>query len=362
MRSAILIIVALVGLAVAFGWPGAGQHDTQPAARAVVVREPIASTIPVTGTVTSRVQVDISAPLAGRLVAVHAHTGGHVQQGQALAELDDREARALHAKASALVNLRERELALAQSTVDRLSRSARAGFISPQQLDDARTQRDVATAQLGVARADLQLAQTRLEDLVIRAPATGLVSESNARVGEWTGRIDATAIFNPKVLFRIIDPTALVVVAHIDEADLADVAPGQRVVIDSEGLRRTGLEGRVSVISPVMHEHNGRRVARVQVEPRPGPPHLLEGGQVDLRIVIGERDAALTLPFGAIRRLPTDEAEVFVLRDGRAVGLRVATGLESMTKVEILGEALVEGDTVVLEHAEVGGASDSATR
>jgi RND family efflux transporter MFP subunit len=358
MRIALIALVILSGLIVAIGWQGLGdQVATAVMPSAKLVREQIASTVPATGVVSSRVEVDISAPLAGRLVVVHVRPGARVDAGQALARLDDREARALYGKAEAIMALRQRELALAEATARRLEKSASAGFVSPQRLDDARTQRDVAQAQLGVARADLLLARTRMDDLVIRAPVAGLVSESNAQVGEWTGRIDATAIFNPKVLFRIIDPDALVVSARIDEADIADVMIGQAVLLDSESARGAGFRGRVVDLSPVMHEHNGRRVSLVQIEPERDAPLLIEGSQVDLRIVIDERDAALTLPFGAVERLSATEAVVTVIRDGQSTRLRVGTGIESLTRVEILGNELVEGDTILLATGDGVGTS-----
>ena len=332
-----------------------------PSVSTQVIREPIASTIPATGIVSSRTRVDISAPLAGRLVAVHAHTGDRVEAGRILARLDDREARALHAKAGALVELRERELALAQSTLVRLQRSARAGFVSPQHLEDARTQLEVAQAQRGVARADLQLALTRLEDLAIRAPVGGLIAESNAQVGEWTGRIDATALFNPKIMFRIIDPDALVIRARIDEADHAEISRGQAVLIGSESARREGIAGRVAAISPVMHEHNGRRVALVEITLDDAAHGLIDGSQVDLRIIAAQRDDALTLPIGAIRRLSPDTAELFVLRDSQPVRLQVRTGLESLTRVEIQSEQVTAGDTVLLAEGGGGAAAGAAT-
>lgn len=359
MRIALSVLLLLAGLAAVVMWPNARERAATPAAHAQVVRESITSAIPATGVVASLTRVDISAPLAGRLIAVHAQSGARVEAGQVLARLDDREARALHAKAAALVELRQRELALAQSTLARQARSAGAGFVSPQHLEDARTQRDVSLAQLGVAQADLQLARTRLEDLAIRAPVSGLVAESNAQVGEWTGRIDATAIFNPKVLFRIIDPDLLVIHARIDEADLAEIALGQPVQIDSEGLRRSGLTGRVDAISPVMHEHNGRRVALVQVGLDDAAHGLRDGGQVDLRIVTQRAEDVLTLPFGAIRRTAPGVAELQVLRNGQPMRLQVRTGLESLTRVEILSDALDAGDTVVLAADAAGAAADA---
>jgi len=348
MRMALTVFVVLGALAVVSMWPDTRALEILSLPRTQVVREPIASTIPATGFVSSRIQVDISAPLAGRLVETHVKTGDRVKSGQILARLDDRETRELLEKASAQLKLREHELALAQSTLARLERTAYVGFVSPQHLEDLQTQVEVARAQRGVARADLKLASARLEDLVIRTPVAGLISESNAQVGEWTGRIDATAIFNPKVLFRIIDPDALFVFARIDEADLAQISLGQPVLIDSESSRRKQLSGRVGAISPVLHEHNGRRVALIEISLDDAAHGLLDGSQVDLSIVVAERTSALSLPFGAIERVSPGEANIVVLRGDQPVRLRISTGLESLSKVEILGDSLQEGESVLM--------------
>lgn len=348
MRIALFVAVVLAGLALTALWPDSRGSVAESSPRAEVLRTPIVSTIPATGIVSSRTRVDISAPLAGRLVSVHVHTGERVESGQLLARLDDREARALVDKASAQVLLREQELIMAKKTLARLERTAQAGFVSPQQLEDALVQVEVGRAQLGVAEADLTLAHTRLEDLAIRAPVSGLISESNAQVGEWTGRIDATAIFNPKIMFRIIDPDALFILARIDEADLSEIARGQAVRMVSDSARAAELGGRVTAVSPVLHEHNGRRVALLEITLDDADHGLLDGGQVDLSIVVAERQEAFTLPFGAIERVAPGEADVVVLRDGEAIRLRIETGVESLSRVEILGNALREGESVLM--------------
>lgn len=110
-------------------------------------------------------------PAVGDLVtAVNFTAGDRVQGGQVLVQLDDRRQRVDLDRAKI-------QLADAERTVERLTRSRQQGAIAQSELDNAVTARDL----LKVAVAE---AQTNLDDRRVVAPFAGVIGITDVQVGD----------------------------------------------------------------------------------------------------------------------------------------------------------------------------------
>src|SRR5690606_36587097 len=113
------------------------------------------------GSLSSNESVRLRPEVAGRVHQLHFQEGQRVQKGQVLISLDDSIPRAEFEQARA-------NFSLADSNYKRSLELQEKGFISKQAKDEV----DNA---LKVQRANMQLAQVKLDKSVIRAPFSGVI-------------------------------------------------------------------------------------------------------------------------------------------------------------------------------------------
>jgi HlyD family secretion protein len=245
------------------------------------------------GTVDAR-QVDVSFQAPGRLARLLADEGQAVQSGAVVAELDTSDLRLAADRARAQTGsarnayaalkagarpqeLRAAEAAVAQAAADRrfadlaLVRTRELvaqHFVSPEQMDRARSTADAAAARqdqaqqtlallrAGARREDLQRAQAELEaaraaqasaerllDYAgLVSPVGGVVSVRLAEAGQ--------VVASGQPVLRIAEFTKPWVRAWLAQADLPRVQLGQPVDVRVDGLPGEVLHGKLAFISP----------------------------------------------------------------------------------------------------------------
>jgi multidrug efflux system membrane fusion protein len=155
----------------------------------------------------------------------------------------------------------EAQRALASSTLSRLQPLLGSGFVTAQQVDQARTAQRTAQialqqaqlqadearqgitntkpteAELEGARATLALAERDLNKTVVRAPCDGRITALDIAAGEFA------ATGHP--LFTIIDTEHWYAIGNFRETDLAGMEPGQRATVYVMAQPSRTLRGQV---------------------------------------------------------------------------------------------------------------------
>jgi membrane fusion protein, multidrug efflux system len=155
----------------------------------------------------------------------------------------------------------EAQRALASSTLGRMEPLLGQGFVTAQQVDQARTAQRTAQialqqaqlqadearqaitntkpteAELDGARATLALAERDLNKTVVRAPCDGRITALDIAAGEFA------ATGHP--LFTIIDTEHWYAIGNFRETDLAGMEPGQRATVYVMAQPRRPLRGQV---------------------------------------------------------------------------------------------------------------------
>ncbi|KVG88494.1 secretion protein HlyD [Burkholderia ubonensis] len=205
-------------------------------------------------------------------------------------------------------------VAQAGKAADQLARDERqyrAGGISAQQLDDSRTaartsaaqvrelrsQVDVArlpgrsqqiaaqAAQVDAAQAAVAVAQWKLDQKRVAAPAAGRVYDTLYRLGEWV------QAGSPVV--QMLPPQNVKVRFFVPEAAVASLAPGRAVAIHCDGCaadvpaRITYLSSQAEYTPPVIYSNESRTKLVFMIEARPAiadAPKLHPGQPVAVRV------------------------------------------------------------------------------
>lgn len=206
--------------------------------------------------------ISLAPQVSGYVVAVEVKDYEQVHAGQVLARIDDRiyKARvaAAHANLSAqLAGLANAHAQLLRARADmvRVNELTSDGSVSIRERDQtlaalrqAEAQARQANggqgsfeAQVDAARAQLDLAEIDLEHTVITAVADGQVSEIGVRLGQY--------VTNGTQLMSLV-PADRWVIANFKEAQIANMAPGQRATFTVDALDGARFTGRVERLAP----------------------------------------------------------------------------------------------------------------
>jgi membrane fusion protein (multidrug efflux system) len=256
---------------------GAGQGSAAavPVEVTPVVRRAISSYIETNGALEAENEVDIVARTSGPIVELAVEEGDLVREGQTLARLDDREARAR--LEISRVTLNETRLAFerAQNLQDET-------LISPEEYERAKSAFESARAQ--VEQDEIQLDYTH-----ITAPFGGLI------VTRYIKFADQIASNEP--LFRVSDFDPLLCPIQVPERELSKLRQGQRAYLTVEPWPGERFEARVLRISPVVDAGTG--TIKVTLETRP-QGKLRPGMFSRVFVETDTRNDALVIPKAAL--------------------------------------------------------------
>ncbi len=250
----------------------------------------------VTGEVRTRRRSRLAAEEVGLVVQLDPEAGDEVEQGAVIARLDDTLARLEKDRAEARVDLynatidqRKAELSRAMRDLERIERLDAGGSASVSEIDEVRTRVAAnkallaqAEADAAVARAELALAEKRLDDMTIRAPFAGRIVRRETELGQWLAPGDPVV--------------ELVAVRDVE----AWVDVPERVVGRLRELEKAGpldIEVRVNAIGGVVP---GRVVGIV---PEGDPLSRM----FPVRIAVANDDEALKPGMSVIAMVPTSE-------------------------------------------------------
>ena len=264
--------------------PVAARRAAEPEPVAVEVRpsaaRPITRALTIEGEVRPELATPVRAEAGGVVEATPMPKGSVVEEGDVLARIAPAERSAQLAQARAEVERTRRDLERVESLLDR-------GFATQARVEESR-------AALAGAEAALAGAEATVGDLVVRAPAAGVLNELLVDPGEVVQPGEEVA--------RIVDTDPLVVELRVPQRSVDEVEVGQRAeVAFVTGQER---EGRVRYVSA--NAEAATRTFAVEVEvPNPGR-EVPAGISAEVRLPIEEVPAHFVSP--AILSLGEDGA------------------------------------------------------
>ncbi|UCH18927.1 MAG: HlyD family secretion protein [Burkholderiales bacterium] len=335
------IIAALLVLASVAGWWWLQRSDASASIyrTAKIVRGALQAAVSATGTVTPVAQVQVSSQVSGQIRDLFVDFNSEVKQGQLIAQLDPQtfEYRVRQAEAdveasrasvltaqanvqSALAQLsRARvDLADAQRDLDRKQDLLARNFISPAEIDTARSKVDALTeatkaadAQVAVARAQAgnaeatvrqrqaQLSQARVDlgRTDIRSPVDGIVIKRSIEIGQTV----AASLQAPELFVIARNLQDMQVEAAIDEADISRVRVGQAVPFTIDAFPGRTFDGSVRQVRKAATSTQNVVTYTVVVGFANPGSLLLPGMTANVRIITDTRDSVLKVPNAALR-------------------------------------------------------------
>ena len=263
--------------------------------------------------------------VSDEVIEVNFVPGQQVEAGKVLVRLDDR-------RQTVAVKRAELTLADAQRTVDRLTTSHAKGAIAINELDLAKTQRDLAEVALEEAKVDLQ-------DRYIKAPFSGVVGLSDIEVGD--------RVYEQTVITTLDDRSKLYINFKAPEAALPVLMSSPEVTLEPWTDRENTLKAEIAQIDSRINESDRTLRARAILDNssdqfRPGMSF-----RVNLSIE-GDRFAAI--PEAALLWGATG-AYIWLAENGKAKKVDVNVHQRLRGTILVAGD-IDEGDVLITEGVQ----------
>lgn len=404
---------ALLLLAGGVAWWQSGQRA---AAAPSYVTEPVQRgtltvTVSADGTLQPTRSVNIGSELSGTVARVLVDVNDRVKRGQVLVELDtaklrDQIARSRAALASAQAGVAQAVATLkeAQANLARLEevQTLSGGKVpAPTEIDTARAALDRARAAEASARASVASAQaqlstdeTNLSKASIRAPIDGVVLTRTVDPGN-----AVAASLQAVTLFTLAeDLSRLQLEVNVDETDVGLVANGQKASFTVGAYLNRRYPATVTRVAYGSTKTDNVVTYTTRLDVDNQDLTLRPGMTATATIQTSERQPSLLVPNTALRFTPAGAAaasapagssggivsrlmprppggvarrsatvagngnavgasrQLWVLRDGAPVAVRVTAGASDGKRTEVSGPGLAEGDAVIVDQRS--GASE----
>ncbi len=297
------VVVALVGGAAWVLRERATREEAPKFRTATVDRGAITQVVLATGTLQPVITVTVGTQVSGTVQDRLVDFNDHVKTGQVLLRLDPRALQARVRQARAQLAASESALTLARATFERNQRLVAQGFISALALDQSKRELDAGAANVELGRAQVDAAQTDVDNSVIRAPIDGVVIRRNIDVGQTV----AASFTTPELFLIAKDLRQMVIQTNVSEADVGLVRIGQAVRFNVDAYPEREFEGRVQQFRLNSASNQGVVTYTIVVDVK-NPEELLKPGMTaQTRIVVASKPDVTRLPTAALRFRPDED-------------------------------------------------------
>ncbi len=236
------------------------------------------------------------------------------------------------------------------TTLAQLRAGVRQAELNLQLAQDPFTKEDFALARANVSQAEgvVALAQYQVDNVVLRAPFDGIISEVYATVG---------GVASPQSPAVKLISKNLEVKVEVPENQLPSLYQGQPAALKVAAYPNDDFPAYISSIAPVADSSSHTFSTKISVADESGKLHA--GMFADVAILLDERSNVILIPRSAVTEVDGQTVVFVVAEDGQHVTMRpITTGLSDDGRIEIIDDSLSVGETVVT--AGLSGLSDGA--
>ncbi|MCW3103472.1 MAG: efflux transporter, family, subunit [Bacteroidetes bacterium] len=331
-RTIILIISIVAALALIkifflqpeqTGAPQAGGGGQKPQSAIVTgyIAMPMLfeNTISSSGTVLAAEEVELRPEISGKLVSILFKEGSNVNKGELLAKINDADLQAQLKK----LNLQYK---LAKEREGRVKGLLDIKGISQEEYD-------VAANELQTIEADMDFTRAQISKTEIRAPFSGKIGLKSVSEGSFVN--------NTNVIASMQQTDILKIDFSVPEKYAALVKVGDTVKFSVEGIGQK-MNAKVAAIEPRINAQTRNIMIRAMYTNTGGS--VYPGAFAKVELITAKKQSFMVPTEALIPELKGNK--IFVVKNGKAMPLKVETGERNDAKVEILS-GLNPGDTVI---------------
>ena len=316
----------------------AAEAPASPVKIDTVTEVSLAATADLMGTLHSRSYVNITAGVSGRLEWLQ-EPGVMVVQGDVLAKMDLLPLQLKQAEQKAQIKRASINSRYFNNELQRLQKLRKTNSTSQFQLDQTKSQYELAQADIEIATLKLKQVEDELRRATVKAPFDGVVTERVVRAGTDINRSD--------ILLKLLDTEHLEVRLYIPVKYLAYVRKGLELNLKAIGQT---ISTKVTSVIPSTDPLSQTFEVRIQI-----PEHLNEfwtaGQLVKVTVPVQDAHPSLTVHRDALILRKDGTFVVKIDAESKAHRLLVKVGKGTLDRVSIQGD-LQSGDKIAIRGAE----------
>ncbi len=355
-----------------------------------VKEQDLTSIISASGEVKPKKNVNISAQVPGRIIKIGVEEGQEIKPGDFLLQLDATQYEANAERDRAMILSFRAELIQAEarnardkSYYDRQNQLFAEDLISKDQLEVAKVQFDISSAQLNAIRSQIAQAEASLKSTMDNlskttyvSPIEGIVTSLQVEEGEVA--IIGTMNNPGTVLLTIADLSVMEVEVEVDETDVVGVRIGQESNVRVDAYPEVVFKGQVTEVgSSALQRLTGgvttqeSKDFKVVVTLDNPSERLKPGLSASADIITAVKPGVLAVPISALVVRETEaqdssapdskkeEEGVYVTEEGRARFQPVEKGIMGGMMIEIMSglqknQEIVSGPYAALRELKDG--------
>ncbi len=312
LRKLLLILLLIFGVV---ALPFVNRYfigvDAKEVEVSTVSERVISPSILASGFLAHEEEVMLSSEVIGKVDEIFIEEGERVQAGQLVLRVDDRNFLAGLEQSEASVRLNTIDIERQEVRIENLERQFErtsslyeSDLVGEEEFDTMRNQLELARIDLKSSRERLAQAQAQLEQVNdqlsktrIVSPIDGLITSLDIKVGE-TAIASSTNIPGSS-LMTIANPQSIYTEVLVDEADIANLAVGQRAEIVAIAYPDEPIQGVVRYIANTAKTEPNRQGLTFTVE-----IDILDAGNVVLRPGMSCRAEIFTAQDQAVPAVP----------------------------------------------------------
>lgn len=272
------------------------------------------------GTVKAYEEVMLMPEVAGKLVKLNFNEGSTVSKGTLLAKISDSDLQAQLNK----LNL---QVALAKEKEGRLKSLIDMKGVSQEEYD-------AASNQVKTMYADIEFTKAQIAKTEIRAPFDGKIGLRLVSEGSFVN--------NSTVIASMQQTRQLKIDFTVPEKYVALIKQGNKINFHVDNLSET-FTATVNAIEPKIDQQTRNITIRAIYDN--DKMNIYPGAFARVELIADKKENAIMIPTEAI--IPELKGKkVFVNRGGKAIPVKVITGLRNDARIEII-DGLKVGDTVI---------------
>jgi RND family efflux transporter MFP subunit len=306
---------------------------------------PGAQEISLPGNMQAFIDTPVWARSSGYLKRWYVDIGGHVKQGQLLAEIEAPEVDQQLRQANAQLETAQANLKLSQVTAERYTNLFKTDSVSKQDVDNAVQDEAAKKADVTSAQANV----SRLEQLVsfekVTAPFSGVLTARNVDVG---ALVDQGANTPGKELFHVASIDTLRVYVSVPEMYSQASRPGVQAYLTLDEFPGRQFHG--VVVRDANAIDQSSRTLLVEVDVKNPTGELLPGSYVSVHLKLPSRIPAVTVPSNTLL-FRSEGLRVARVTDGKAELVPVILGRDFGDSVELVA-GIRENDKVIVNPSD----------
>jgi len=317
------------------------------------------------GQVYGQEDVSINARVEGYLTGIHFEEGSRVKKGDLLYSIDPEPFYAALASEKSKVAQAQTMLVNAENELARYKPLAEKDAVSQSDLDYAQANRDASLAAMEAAKASQRMAEINLGYTRMKAPISGFIGKTIARIGEFVGRNPNPVILNVvseissvRVQFFITENQYLALARQFNLRQDRSTAQAENnnekariELILSDGTTHP-YTGNVDFINREVDAETGAILVQATF---PNPDLILRPGQFGrVKIMMENASNLILVPQRCVSELQ-GQYSVFVVGEGNKIEARQIKIRLKHKDYYVVSEGLQAKDMIVYEGLQKVG-------